>query len=161
MAVASRAALRCDTDMRTLRTVRRHVRDIALIFGGSAEEAFAVETATGEVLINVYEHAYRRKSGPIEIDLLYDEARIEITIHDDGEPIVDAPVIPRTPPAGARGRGLFLVGQLMDESEIIHPGQGGRGVAVRFVKYLRRGREATAEPQAADSPASSRSARST
>jgi len=35
----------------------------------------------GEVLNNDYEHAYVRQSGPLEIDLLYNEAKVELTIH--------------------------------------------------------------------------------
>jgi anti-sigma regulatory factor (Ser/Thr protein kinase) len=131
-------SLRFDTDTRTLRAVRRFVRDLVLVHGGSAEDAFAVETATGEVLINAYEHAYRHQAGPLEINLLFDKARVELTVHDDGEVITDVPAIPSTPPPGERGRGLYLVGRLMDESEVIHPSKSPRGVGVRMAKYLGR-----------------------
>ena len=134
----NRLALRFDTDTRMLRAVRRFVRDFVRIHGGSEEDAVALETATGELLANAYEHAYARQPGPLEIDLLYDEAKIELTIHDDGEPITDSPAIPTTPPSGERGRGLYLVGQLTDESQVIHPWNDPRGIGVRIVKYLQR-----------------------
>lgn len=131
-------ALRFDTDTRTFRAVRRFVRDFVRVHGGSEEDAVALEIATGELLSNAYEHAYALQPGPLEIDLLYDEAKIELTIHDDGEPVTDSPAIPTTPPSGKRGRGLYLVGQLTDESNIIHPWNDPRGVGVRVVKYLQR-----------------------
>jgi anti-sigma regulatory factor (Ser/Thr protein kinase) len=74
----------------------------------------------------------------LEIDLLYDEAKVELTVHNHGGPIKDAPVIPTTPPSGRRGRGLYLVGQLTDESEVIHLSNGLRGVSIRMAKYLHR-----------------------
>jgi anti-sigma regulatory factor (Ser/Thr protein kinase) len=144
--VPARTALRFDTEVRTLRTVRRYVRDAVLAYGGSSDDAVAVETATGEALINAYEHAYGRRSGPIEIDVRYDEAKIEITIHDDGEPILDAPAIPDAPPSGERGRGLYLMGQLVDECQVIHPWHDRRGVGIRLVKYLRRSSPSPAPP---------------
>jgi anti-sigma regulatory factor (Ser/Thr protein kinase) len=134
----NRLALRFDTDTRTFRAVRRFVRDLVRVHGGSEEDAVALEIATGELLSNAYEHAYARQSGPLEIDLVYDKAKIELTLHDDGEPITDSPAIPTTPPSGERGRGLYLVGQLTDESKVIHPWSDLRGIGVRVVKYLQR-----------------------
>jgi anti-sigma regulatory factor (Ser/Thr protein kinase) len=134
----STLTLHFGTDTRTLRAVRRFVHDLVIQLGGSERDAFAVETATGEVLNNAYEHAYARQCGPLEIDLSYDEAKIELTVHNDGTPITDAPEIPATPPSGARGRGLYLVGQLMDESQVIHPWNDRRGIGVRMTKFLRQ-----------------------
>ena len=133
-------ALRFDTDIRTMRAIRRFVRDLVLIQGGTEEDASAVAIATGEVLNNAYEHAYAGQSGPLELDVVYDEAKVELTIHDHGARITEFPVIPTAPPSGRRGRGLYLVGQLTDESEVIHPGtgKGPGGIGVRLAKYLRR-----------------------
>jgi anti-sigma regulatory factor (Ser/Thr protein kinase) len=142
VALAHRMTLRFDTDTRTLRVMRRLVRDLVRTQGGSDEDAFALETAVGEVLINAFEHAYARALGPLELDVLYDETKIDLTIHDDGEPITDAPAIPRRPPTGTRGWGLYLVGQLTDEAEVIHPWRDPRGTGVRLAKYLRPRRPA-------------------
>jgi anti-sigma regulatory factor (Ser/Thr protein kinase) len=131
-------ALHFDTDIRTMRAVRRFVHDLVLIQGGSEADASAVEIATGEVLNNAYEHAYAGQSGPLDMDLLYDEAKVELTIHNHGAPIRESPVIPNTPPSGQRGRGLYLVGQLADQSEVIRHGNDHRGIGVRLGKYLRR-----------------------
>jgi serine/threonine-protein kinase RsbW len=131
-------ALQFDTDAPTMRAVRKFVHDLVLSQGGSEEDASAVEIATGEVLNNAYEHVYAGRSGPLEIDLLYDEAKVELTIHNHGSPVTDVPVIPTTPPSGRRGRGLYLVGRLTDESEVVHSSNGHRGVSIRMAKYLRR-----------------------
>ena len=131
-------AIRFDSDIRTVRAIRRFVYQLTVACGGSEQEASEIEIATGEVLNNAFEHAYRTGSGPLEMDLRYDDAKIELLLRDHGDPITDAPAIPRTPPAGPRGRGLYLVGQLTDESEIFHPWKDSRGTGVRLVKYLRR-----------------------
>jgi anti-sigma regulatory factor (Ser/Thr protein kinase) len=75
-------ALQFDTDAPTMRAVRKFVHDLVLSQGGSEEDASAVEIATGEVLNNAYEHVYAGRSGPLEIDLLYVEAKVELTIHN-------------------------------------------------------------------------------
>lgn len=131
-------ALQFDTNAPTMRAVRKFVRDLVLSQGGSEEDASEVEIATGEVLNNAYEHAYAGQSGPLDIDLLYDEAKVELTIHNHGGPITGVPVIPTTPPSGRRGRGLYLVGQLTDQAEVIHSSNGHRGVSIRMAKYLHR-----------------------
>src|ERR1700737_237439 len=113
--------LRFDIDLTSLRIIRRLAADVVREQSGSAEAASAMETVTGELLTNAFEHAYHHQSGPLEILLLYDRTKIEFTIHDDGEPLTDAPMIPKSLPPGPRGRGLYLVGQLTDEAEVLPP----------------------------------------
>jgi anti-sigma regulatory factor (Ser/Thr protein kinase) len=132
----TKLTLRFDIDLTSLRIIRRLAADVVREQGGSAEAASAMETVAGELLTNAFEHAYHHQSGPLEIILLYDRTKIEFTIHDDGEPVTDAPMIPKSLPPGPRGRGLYLVGQLTDEAEVLHPRDDNRGVAVRVVKYL-------------------------
>jgi len=130
--------LRFDADLATFRAVRRFVADLVRVEGGSAEAADALELVTGELMNNAYEHAYAGQGGPLGLDIVYNSSEIELTIHNDGEPITDSPNIPSSLPPGKRGRGLFLVGQLTDESRVIHPRSDDRGIAVRVVKRLRR-----------------------
>lgn len=131
-------ALRFEADTRTMRAIRRFVRDLVLVQGGSEDDASAVEIATGEVLNNAYEHAYAGQTGPLEMNLVYDEVKVELTIQDHGAPITQSPVIPSVAPSGRRGRGLYLVGQLTDESEVIHAGSDPSGIGIKLAKYLRR-----------------------
>ena len=130
--------LRFDTDLTIFRAIRRFIADLVRIKGGSPEAAHDLELVTGELLNNAHEHAYARQTGPLSLEIVYDSSKIELTIHDDGEPITDSPSIPTSLPTGKRGRGLFLVGQLTDEARVIHPRHNNRGVAVRVVKCLQR-----------------------
>jgi anti-sigma regulatory factor (Ser/Thr protein kinase) len=130
--------LRFDADLAIFRAIRRFIADLVRINGGSVEAADDLELVTGELLNNAHEHAYARQIGPLCLDIVYNSSKIELTIHNDGEPITDSPSIPTSPPSGKRGRGLFIVGQLTDESRVIHPRHDNRGVAVRVVKYLQR-----------------------
>ncbi len=111
----------------------------ARLEGASETDAFTIEASLNEVLSNCYRHAYGERAGPVGIDLAYDGIRLQVLVHDDGGPITDVPAIPKTLPAkGTGSRGLYLVSQLMDEVEIIHPHRGGQGTAVRMIKYLRQ-----------------------
>lgn len=127
-----------ETDLGAFRAIRRFIADLARVNGGSAEAAADLELVTGELLNNAYEHAYARQIGPLGLDIVYDSSKIELTIHNDGEPITDSPSIPTSPPTGKRGRGLFLVGKLTDESKVVHPWNDNRGIAVHVMKRLHR-----------------------
>ena len=123
---------------RIIPTIRKLIAGTARTEGASETDAFTIEAAVNEVLSNAYLHAYAGNAGPLSVDVSYDGIRLQILVHDHGAPITNIPMIPKTsPPKGADHRGLYLVGQLMDEAEIIHPYRDGRGTAVRLVKYLR------------------------
>ena len=63
---------------------------------------------------------------------------MEISIHDYGAVLTEVPMIPRAQPVRVSdGMGLYMVGRLMDEAEILHPARDGRGTAARLVKNLR------------------------
>ena len=133
----SRANLRVDAEPGTLRATRRLLHDMVLAHGAKEEDAAAVELAAGEVLINSFEHGYHGRPGPIEIGVVFNGRKVEITVGDRGESPTPAPVVPTSPPQGSRGRGLYLAARLMDEAEIICPWDAGRGVGVRMVKNFR------------------------
>ena len=86
--------LRSRADPPTFQAIRKLIAQIVLVSGGSARDALELEVATGEVLANAYQHAYRRTHGPVEIDLTFNDQKVEITIHDDGDVRVDALNIP-------------------------------------------------------------------
>ena len=132
-------AIRFQTKPETFRVVRRSIASALRTAGLSESHTLEVEIAVGEILSNAYVHAYGQQPGPLAIDVEFDGDQFVILIHDHGRPLTAIPEIPRTPPepTGKGGRGLYLVGQLMDAAEILHPGPAGSGTAVRIVKRLR------------------------
>lgn len=127
------------TDPAVFHVVRKSIVAAAVAEGMSTDAASEIEVAVGEALSNAYIHAYNRDVGPLEIDLAFDGATFSLIVHDHGKPLTDRPVIPQTLPlpAGKGGRGLYVIGRLMDEAEVLHPGPRGRGTAIRMVKHLR------------------------
>jgi len=127
------------TDPETFRVVRRSITSALRTAGLSESRTLDVEVAVGEILSNAYVHAYGQKPGLLAIDLKFDGDQFVLLIHDHGKPLTAIPEIPQTlpRPTGTGGRGLYLVGQLMDAAEILHPGPTGLGTAVRIVKRIR------------------------
>jgi anti-sigma regulatory factor (Ser/Thr protein kinase) len=110
---------------------------VARMEGASEHAAREIEIALGEALANARLHAYGGQIGPIGLDVIYDDGQLTLTVHDHGKPVTSAPTIPASLPArSAGGRGLFIIGQLMDQVEIMHPDRRGRGTAVRMVRRL-------------------------
>ncbi len=131
-------AFHFDADPNTIPIIRKLIATTARLEGASETDAFTIEASVNEVLSNAFRHAYGGRAGPVGVDLAYDGVRLQILVSDDGPPIPIAPTIPEAlPPRSTGSRGLYLVGQLMDEAEILCPHRDGRGTAVRLVKYLR------------------------
>jgi anti-sigma regulatory factor (Ser/Thr protein kinase) len=128
--------LRSRADPPTFQAIRKLIAQIVLVSGGSARDALELEVATGEVLANAYQHAYRRTHGPVEIDLIFDDQKVEISIHDDGAVRIDALNIPRALPGGCGHHGLYLVKKMTDFAEIVHPRTTRGGTTVRMIKYI-------------------------
>lgn len=122
-----------------LRTLRKLVDAAAQSVGASEADAFDLEVAVGEAVTNAYVHAYGgRRKGKVEVDIGFDGTNFLVAVHDSGKPVTDKITIPaRLPEPGRGGRGLYLIGKLMDGVEIIHPDRRGRGTAVKMVKRLR------------------------
>jgi len=127
------------TDPAVFHVIRKTIVAAALAEGTSADAAGEIEVAVGEALSNAFIHAYDHSVGPLEIDLTFDGARLTVLVHDHGKALTDRPTVPSTLPAptGRGGRGLFIIGQFMDEAEVLHPGPRGPGTAIRMVKRLR------------------------
>ncbi|MGQ0568375.1 MAG: ATP-binding protein [Armatimonadota bacterium] len=125
-------------DPAVFRVIRKSITSALRSEGLPESEIVLVEIAVGEVLSNAYVHAYDQERGPMQIDLEYDGNQFVFMIHDHGKPLTAIPTIPDALPAraGKGGRGLYLVGQLMDEAQVIHPGPRGGGTAIRMVKRL-------------------------
>ncbi|HET6781074.1 MAG TPA: ATP-binding protein [bacterium] len=129
--------IRVYSEPTAMRTVRKLVNSAARLAGASEADAYDLEVAVGEAVTNAYLHAYGGKTeGQIDVDLGFNGKDFLVSVHDGGKPVTDRITIPETPPESGHGRGLFLIGQLMDEVTIVQPDRGGQGVAVRMSKNL-------------------------
>jgi anti-sigma regulatory factor (Ser/Thr protein kinase) len=126
------------SDPALFRAVRRFAAQFVTLAGGSEEDAAEVEIATGEVLANAYQHAYRKTHGPLQLDLSYDAQKVEIAVHDEGGTAPGTLVIPSTLAEGNEHRGLYLVGKLIDDVDILHPRHERGGTTVRMVKHVNK-----------------------
>jgi anti-sigma regulatory factor (Ser/Thr protein kinase) len=133
--MASAIQLRLTTAPDELRVVRHVVAMLAREHGAPEDAATSVELAVGEALVNAYEHAYHMRPGVLEIDIALDDSDMMVAVHNHGEPVTDALTIPRNAPTSTGHFGLFLIGQLMDGVQIVHPPNGGGGTSIRMVKH--------------------------
>lgn len=121
-----------------IRTVRKLAGAAARSVGASETDAYDVEGAVGEAVSNAHFHAYGgSQEGPIEVEMEFDGTNLTIIVHNGGKPVTDRMTVPRSlPQADSGGRGLYLIGQLMDEVVVTHPDRDGRGTAVKMVKHI-------------------------
>ena len=110
-----------------LATVRRDLRSWLQTSGAAVEGRDDILVAVGEALTNAMEHGHGYDGGPIDLRAEHLDNRYSISIQDHGRwrPPVDSD--------GARGRGLQLMGQLMDEMEIV---RNDWGTLVRLTKFV-------------------------
>jgi len=131
-------SLRLETDPQesdVLRATRKIVYAAAKTVGATDAVAYEIELAIGEALSNAWLHAYGGGIGIIELDAAFDGTFFTFTVHDQGAPVTPLPAIPRELPKKGQGRGLYLIGQLMDEAEVLK--REGKGVALRLRKRVR------------------------
>jgi anti-sigma regulatory factor (Ser/Thr protein kinase) len=91
--------------------------------GLSDDDVFHVEMAVDEACSNVIEHAYAEISGDIELTCtISEQGRLDIIIHDHGQPFDPASVPEPNVSDGANldamqegGLGLYFMRKLMDE----------------------------------------------
>jgi anti-sigma regulatory factor (Ser/Thr protein kinase) len=133
----SQCTIHVETRPHNLRLARKLVASAAQLAGADSRTASEIELAVGEALNNAHIHAYQRGVGPVQIDVLVDGPQFTMVIHDHGAPVAP-PVIPKeTPGEGSGGgRGLYLIGQLMDDATVERTPQENRGTAVRMMKKL-------------------------
>ena len=124
------------SDPVALGDARRKVRDAMMKAGLRADAVEAMEVAVGEVLSNVYRHAYRSDIGPVSVACSRYLSCVSVLIIDSGHAMV-APVVPRVlpPRANVGGRGLYLVGRFADAVRI-RVNRTGYGLTVRLAKRL-------------------------
>ena len=133
--------LLADSQPATLTHIRKQVRDTAAQLGLNLHAVSDLEVAAGEVLSNVYRHAYCGV-GPVFVDVFHTAKTVEVVISDIGK-AREAVTVRRTPPPKASfgGRGLYLVGRLVDDLRI-QVNENGHGLVVRMSMRLKGNRAA-------------------
>jgi anti-sigma regulatory factor (Ser/Thr protein kinase) len=104
--------------------VRRTLQDWALAAGLPHTTAADLVLAAYEAMANSAEHAYRNRSGTIDLLATCDDDEVVVTVRDRGDW--------RPPPAdpGHRGRGLMMI-RSMSQAEV-EPGPHGTTVRMRW-----------------------------
>jgi len=125
--------LHFECDPQVFPAIRKAMGALSQGLGGTDADAFAIQVAVGEILANAYEHAYNKHAGPVDLDVTKADSGIHVTITNHGLPPAQGLTIPKTS-GTEKPRGLYLVGQLMDQAEVIYPVSNGRGMAIRMVK---------------------------
>ena len=121
----------------TLTYVRKQVGATAASAGLSPQAVWDLEVAAGEVLSNVHRHAYAGGIGPVSVEVFHTTKTVEVVISDTGK-AREAVTVRRTRPSNTDqcGRGLYLVGRLVDDVKI-RVNHGGHGLVVRISMRLK------------------------
>ncbi len=96
--------------------VRHLLRRWLQVHGASEDEAYDILVACQEACANAVEHAYGPGRAHFEVDAEHREARIRVTIRDEGRW--------REPRGVHRGRGLVLMRSLMETVEVERGSEG-------------------------------------
>ena len=132
-----------DSHPYSLRKARRRVHSALLRAGLSIEVARNMEVAVGEALANVHQHAYDGGAGPVAVTVFRSDGGLTAVISDNGR-ATSTPSVPSVPPPSTdiRGRGLYMMGRLVDDVAIsVNP--WGHGLTVQMTVRI-EGRSARA-----------------
>lgn len=112
---------------------RLAVDEIARQMALGRTEVADLKLAVTEACSNVVRHAYPVTApGPIELDLVAEDDRLEVVVEDRGTGIA-LPLPALAGPSELGGMGLPIIRSVVDELEI-RPGEDGTGTVVRMTK---------------------------
>jgi len=122
-------AIELPADANALRGLRRRLRGWLAQRGIDADESAGVVLAVSEACNNAIEHGYRDNgAGPVKVSLApADDGMLRIVVEDHGTWRDDAP-------SADRGRGIGLMEELMDSTDIQTGLQGTRVTLERRVR---------------------------
>lgn len=126
------------SDLRLLGLARAFITAVCEVSHVDEATTHAIVLACDEATNNVMRHAHQdNPDAPVEIQCLVEDDRIEVLIHDEGEPF-DIEAVPHMDPAELRigGRGVFLMRTIMDE--LTCERRSERGNTLRMVKRCAR-----------------------
>lgn len=128
--------LMTDSDPESLAEARRQIRQAMNATGLDPEATGDMELAASEALSNTHRHAYPRTIGPVFVEVCRTILSVVVVIIDHGG-ATDAPPIPSIQPSRTQygGRGLYLIGQLVDACSI-GVSATGHGLVVVLAKWL-------------------------
>ncbi len=124
--------LSIDADLRWLRRAREWAARAAQEFGFEEDGCYEVKLAMSEAVANAIQHGSRSAGDSVQISARERDGALVFEVRDTGSYL--APQAPATALA-ERGRGLVLVGSVMDEVQL-EPGEDGS--LLRFAKQLGR-----------------------
>jgi anti-sigma regulatory factor (Ser/Thr protein kinase) len=125
-----------DSHPYSLGKARRYIRNALIQTGLNVDVVRRVEIAVGEVLTNTYRHGYDAGVGPVSIKVFRNGEGLMVVVQDSGRATA-APSVPRVPPPRTEygGRGLYMVGRLVDDVAIsVNP--RGHGLTVQMTVRL-------------------------
>ncbi len=124
---ADELSLRQPAEPQALLRIRSAMRRWLSDAGVSAADAYEVLVACGEACANAVEHAYGPGDASFEVEARLADGEVRITVRDFGT---------WRPPRGReRGRGLRLMEELMDTSEVI---RDDGGTTIRLGRTIER-----------------------
>jgi anti-sigma regulatory factor (Ser/Thr protein kinase) len=128
--VFSERDLSIEADLRWLHQAREWAARAAHEFGFEEDGCYQVKLAMSEAVANAIQHGSRSKEDAVHISARERDGALVFEVRDTG-----SYVEPQAPPPemAERGRGLTLVGLVMDEMEL-QPGEAGS--LLRFAKRL-------------------------
>jgi serine/threonine-protein kinase RsbW len=115
-----RKDLTITNETKNLSLVRQVVGEVLERTAFGKDDKAKIILAVDEAVANVVEHAYEGRKGEIEIHLVLDPEKIEITIRDNGKKFqpeaITTPDIHEHITRGLKGGlGMFLMRKIMDE----------------------------------------------
>jgi anti-sigma regulatory factor (Ser/Thr protein kinase) len=109
------------SDPSMLADLRRRLRRWLLLRGIAEQQREDTVLAVSEAVNNSIEHAYRDSTGTVTIRMAHSDSSLELLVEDQGawrEPITSA----------TRGRGLRIIRNLMESTDVSSTGNGTRVV---------------------------------
>jgi serine phosphatase RsbU (regulator of sigma subunit)/anti-sigma regulatory factor (Ser/Thr protein kinase) len=131
LAVAAQARLGSHLDFtipaqaEQLSVLRRTLERWLTEAGATDDEVYEITVACSEATTNAIEHAYGPGSAQVEVVCSVEEGRVTVSVRDWGQW--------RDARGRDRGRGLYLMRELMDDVEVTH---GDRGTMVAMRRRL-------------------------
>ena len=122
--------LSIDADLRWLHQAREWAARAAQEFGFEEDSCYQVKLAMSEAVANAIQHGSRTAEDVVHISARERDGALVFEVRDTGT-YVEPQSVP--PEMSERGRGLALVGLVMDEVEL-QPGD--EGSLLRFAKRL-------------------------
>jgi serine/threonine-protein kinase RsbW len=105
------------------------------------DELADLKLAVTEACGNAVRHAYESDDGPVEVEFILSDDRLEMIVEDEGAglevPVPEELVATDTPQVNPLegGMGLAIIRTIVDELDV-RPGDDGRGTVVHMTKFL-------------------------